>query len=124
MKHFQLRGQTFGTCVLIVLLFAVGCSTTSKPNPLVGWKMLMFSGEVKQINPAIIVDYNDYIKTLSSRDKAGVGPVTYFKNEMGQHAVKIDVSKYNGENWAHILVYDSNNQRIKVIKNLVGHHAS
>ena len=89
-----------------------GC-VVSKPtsDPLAGWH---FYSRTK-ISQAITQDYQDYIQTLPAAQKYFVGRPDFFENEIGQHAVKIEID-LNGTWREHILIYDANNKRIQVIK--------
>jgi hypothetical protein len=72
---------------------------------------------------AITEDYPEYIKTIPERERQFVGPVSFFKNDAGRFAVKIEIPVYG--TWKeHILIYDSNNRRVKVIRYNGGHYMS
>lgn len=76
-----------------------------------------------QLDPAIAKDCNDYISHLPEEDKKTASIEGYFKDGKGGHAVKIRVGTH-GPDWEHILIYDRQNRRIKVIKYLSGHSYS
>ena len=46
-----------------------------------------------------------------------------FEDGNGQHAIRIEIP-LNGTWWEHVLIYNKNNTRIKVIKYANGHYAS
>jgi|SRR5579859_948384 len=97
--------------LLAIILCGAGCATTV-PDPLAGWH---FSGlDNLDSNKAIVDDYQDYIRKLPSRQKGFVGSVGFFEDGAGQHAVGIQMG-VNGTWWNHILIYDKENKRIKVV---------
>ena len=57
----------------------------------------------------------EYIQSLSLKRKDFVGSVDFLESRTGQHAVDIKIG-INGKWWEHILIYDKDNTRIKVIK--------
>lgn len=90
-------------------------------DPLKGWK--------KDFSPPshsdkiIEKDYQDYIQKLPEDQRKFVGPVDFFEDGTGQHAVRIEVALY-GTVWYHTLFYDKDNKRIKVIKYAGWHYMS
>lgn len=104
--------------LLAALLWIAGCSTTA-PDPLTGWKV-DFDHQPDQ---AIVNDYQDYIQKLPSDEKNYVALGQYFEDGTGQHAVRMEIA-LNGTDWAHILIYNKDNKRIKVIKYVSGHYRS
>jgi hypothetical protein len=74
-------------------------------------------------NKAISDDYHDYISKLSPEERKYVGPLQFFEDGAGQHAVEIEIA-LNGTWWFHVLIYDKNNQRVKVIKYSPGGYRS
>ena len=94
----------------------------SHTNPIAGWKIL-FSRNYDNLNPAIKDDYNAYIKALPSDERNGVGPIQFFEDGTGQHAVSITMY-VNGTDWCHVLIYDKDNKRIKIYKYISGHARS
>lgn len=113
--------------VVIVALVAVvifGCRcTTSKPttDPLAGWQLdFSPSGPNDKI---IEKDYGDYIRKLPPKEKTSAIVSGYYKDGVGQHAVKLQIG-VNGTEWIHVLIYDKDNKRIKTIKYSIGHYAS
>ena len=96
-----------------------GCSCSApKPDPLAGWKSAS-----KNPDQAITNDYQDYIQKLPPKGKDFVGSVIFFEDGTGQHAIDIGIG-VNGRWWRHILIYDKENNRIKVIKYKTGGYQS
>src|ERR1700722_4984939 len=90
--------------LMAMFLLGFGCNT-SKPTPdlLAGFH---FSDLVNlQNNKAISDDYNAYINNLPPKLRNGVGPMQYFEDGTGQHAVLIAIAQ-DGTDWAHVLIYD------------------
>jgi len=92
-----------------------GCScNTSKPtsDPLAGWQKVYNSGP----DPAVVKDYQDYIQQLPPIGPKGdyVGPVFFYENKAGQHAVTFEYDKPNKDVWVYYLFYEKNNRRINV----------
>ena len=110
-------------CALMVaFICVVGCAAP-KPavDPLAGWKVLL-SRDYEKLGK-ITDDCQAYIKTLPQELRVGVGPIFYLEDGTGQHAVKIEIAQ-NGTDWAHVLIYDRDDRRIKVIKYVSGHYRS
>lgn len=100
---------------MTTLFLATGCGTPKqKPNPLEGWKFC-YSDHPLRSNQKILTDYRDYIEKLSPEEKRSVGSIDLFEDGMGQSAVRIVVN-LDGTRWAHILIYDADYKRTKVIK--------
>jgi hypothetical protein len=106
--------------LLAVIFCAVGCAAPKPtPDPLAGWKLTGFESANKPIED----DYKAYIEKLPTDEKNGLGTIQFFEDETGQYAVRIEIA-LNGADWAHILIYDKNNKRNKVIKYVTGRYAS
>lgn len=115
-NHF---GLTF-LVMLTAFVWAVGCAGLGHhPDPLAGWKVDFHYPP----NQTIVNDYQDYIQKLPPGEKKYLGPSEYFEDGTGQHAVRISVL-LNGTEWAHILIYDKDNKRIRVIKYAAGRYMS
>jgi len=100
----------------ILLAALVGCCGgchTKTPNPLIGFNFSSLN--ILNSNTAITDDYKNYIQTLSPDERKSAGPILYFEDESGQHAVEIMIG-LNGTVWEHVLIYDKDNKRIKTIK--------
>jgi hypothetical protein len=84
-------------------------------DPLVGWHA--FSFDPDSVNKAIRDDYQNYIQRFLPKEKNAVGPVQFFEDGTGQHAVEFEVFRHNqNASWQYALIYDKENKRIKVIK--------
>ncbi len=71
-------------------------------------------------------DANNYIQTLSLSQNGGfIGAIDGFENETNQdlHAMDVKVGM-GGIWWDHVLFYDKDNKRIKVIRNKTGGYRS
>jgi hypothetical protein len=97
----------------MVLLCNFGCTTSkSKPDPLAGWKPIL-NEEPKS---AISKDYQAFIQQLPPDERNYGGPVFYFGDGTGQHAVTFEVDKYGKDAWNYFLFYDRDDKRTKVLK--------
>jgi hypothetical protein len=109
--------------IIAALVLAVGCAA---PKPvfdrLAGFHMA--SLEYLDNNKTITDDYRAYIQTLSPEERKFMGPVFYFEDGAGQHAVRIEADINGTDRWYHILFYDKNNKRTKVIKYYAGRYRS
>jgi hypothetical protein len=113
MKKIIKYSNYFGFVLALCMMVISGCScSTSKPDPLAGWKAVVSQDP----NSMISKDYQDYIQKLPPEERNYVGPVFYFEDGTGQHAVTFEVDKYGKDSWDHYLFYDKNNKRIKVEK--------
>ena len=108
----------------LCMMVLSGCSCTSPkptPDPLAGFHHADEADMDK--NKAITDDYKAYIHTLSPEEQNNAGPILFYEEGTGEHAVKLQVG-INGTEWVHVLVYDKDNKRIKTIKYSIGHYAS
>ena len=107
---------------LAAIIWLVGCTSLLRPHPdpLAGWH---FSSQDLDANKAIKADYVNYIQNLSTREQNATGPVMFFEDGTGQHAIRIELA-LNGTDWAYILFYNNENMRTKIVKYRVGHYAS
>ncbi len=103
--------------LLAALVWTAGCIPfVHHSDPLAGWKVL-FSQDSNKLDKAIRDDYQDYIQKMSPKQRNHVGPIQLFEDGTGQHAVKFEVFENNtNASWQHVLIYDKENKRIKVIK--------
>jgi hypothetical protein len=107
---------------LTTFALITGCNVPEPiPDPLAGWK-IAFKHEPDQ---AIGKDCQDYIQSLKLSPEKGtyVAYIEFFEDGTGQHAERITVS-VNKTDWAHVLIYDKNDRRIKTIKYVTGHSRS
>jgi hypothetical protein len=111
------------TCyaLLIVTLLGAGCASSNQSaNPLAGWGLQLN----EQPSPKIVNDYQAYIQGLPPkiRNAAG-GPFWYFKNGTGGQAIKIEIP-INNVFQEHLLIYNADGTRVKVIVYSGGRYAS
>jgi hypothetical protein len=113
----------FMFCFLLVMfLCGIGCSSSKPtPDPLAGWQKEYTPQASDQI---IEKDYQVYIHALSPDEQKFVGPVFYFKDGTGQRAVQIEVDIGGKDCWYHVLFYDKEIKRIKVVKYFYGRYQS
>jgi hypothetical protein len=118
-KKFS-RPLFFVFIILLSALFFQGCAT-SIHDPLIGWQFSNMDNfdSIKEIEE----DYHGYINNLPHNEKIHVGPIQFFEDGAGQRAVRIEIA-INGTDWAHVLIYNKENKRIKVIKYATGHYSS
>jgi len=110
---------------LTALLSAAGCiGPKSPPNPLVGWQVLR-PEHGEKLDRRIIDDYRDYIqKNLTGKGYfIDENAIWFLKDGTGQHAVTIEIPS-NGVWLEHVLIYDKENNRVKVIKYANGRYRS
>jgi hypothetical protein len=111
--------------LFIALIWTSGC-TTSRSDSLAGWH-LCFSQDPKTINRAVWNDCQDYLQKLplgiSYVQDYNNSNISLFEDGTGQHAVKIEML-LNGTYSEHVLIYDKDNRRIKVVVYSGGRHGS
>ena len=109
---------------LAACLWATGCATQPHPDPLAGWKVLL-SRDSEKLNQAIKDDYRNYVQTelLPKKYFIDEEDIWFYEDGTGQHAVRIDIP-INGTYWEHVLIYNKDNKRIKLIKYSAGHYRS
>jgi hypothetical protein len=126
MNPFTKHTKAFGpvSCILLAILFCVAGCTTSSPDPLAGWKVLL-SRDSERLSQDITTDYRTYINGLPSKKHYFIDEsnIWFFEDGTGQHAVKIAIP-YNGTWLEHILIYDKGNKRIRVIRYSGGQYRS
>lgn len=106
--------------LLAALALCFGCSVfTHGSDPLAGWN----ADTGGDSDPAIKQDYQNYIAALPLKERNSVGGFSFFRDETGKHAVRFETG-VRSTSWAHVLIYDKENRRIKVIKYLKGHFLS
>ena len=120
-RHFIRRFGFVSLFLFAALFWATGCAT-SRPDPLAGWTRL-YGREHAQWGNALKSDYQDYIQRLPQEEKDAVGPIFLYEDAFGQHAVRFMIGLDNTF-WGHVLIYDNNNKRIRVIKYVYGHYRS
>ena len=109
---------------LTALVSTVGCVGWygQRPDPLAGWTFCHSDNPVCS-NKEIKEDYQKYISMLSQREQKYIGWIYFYEDSTDQHAVRITIL-LDGTYWNHILIYDKNNTRIRVIKYADGHYMS
>ena len=116
--------QSLNHCGILLLLAAAifsGCScSTSKPppDPLAG-----FHAASKNPDQAIAIDYQNYIQKLSLKKSEFVGSVNFLEDGTGLQAIDSAVG-ISGRWWRHVLIYDKENKRIKVVVSKTGKYQS
>ncbi|MFZ0827850.1 MAG: hypothetical protein WAO02_10550 [Verrucomicrobiia bacterium] len=126
-KQFKSPIKSFAPVFLMLAAMFVigfGCNIFKPmPDPLAGFH----AGDFRTLdaNKAITDDYKNYIQKLSPEEKKYLGPspIDFFEDGKGQHAVRITIA-LNGTWWEHILFYDKNDRRIRVIKYSPGKYRS
>jgi hypothetical protein len=105
------------------VILECGCKT-SKPttDPLVGFHVSSLGN--LNANKTVTDDYKYYIQELPPKDKKYLGPIFYFEDDAGNHAVRIETDIGGKDCWYHILFYDKTNKRIKFIKYFYGRYIS
>jgi hypothetical protein len=98
--------------LLAAFVWSFGCATKTA-DPLAGWH----GADDRDLhsNKAISDDCKNYIQTLSPEETKFAGPMLYYEDGKGQHAVRIEIG-INGTWWEHVLIYNKDNNRIKTIK--------
>ena len=116
--------------VLVSLVLAPGCATLSGRDPLEGWTFLGGADLIGcPFGETIKDDYQSYIQDISENERRSVtdSAIDFYQGEDGRRAVRI--STYGkgiiGQiRWDYILIYDSSNKRIKVMKHKDGQFLS
>ena len=96
--------------------------STSKPtpDPLARWHF-----SLQNPDQVIEKDYHDYIQNLPPNQKGYVDTTHFFEDGTGQHAIRIEVFEGNkNASWQHVLIYDKDDKRIKVIRYYYGKYQS
>jgi hypothetical protein len=117
--------------LLVLYVLVAGCASTSRRDPLEGWKDLGSAYVLKgcPFGQTIKDDYQNYIQKLPQLEKASVNDfnVHFYEGINRQRAVKITTT---GEGligeiwWERILIYNASDERIKTIKHKVGRFLS
>ena len=100
-----------GLCLMTVF----GCSNLKpEPDPLAGFYRADEANLAK--NKAIVDDYEDYLQKLPPKQQ-GPTQILFYENQAGQHAVWMEIFEGNeNASWQHVLIYDRDNKRIKVVR--------
>ena len=122
MKQIIKYSNCCGLFLALCMMVLSGCSCTSPkptPDPLAG-----FHAASKNPDQVIVDDYQNYLQSLSPEEKKYAGANGYFEDGTGQHAVRIEVDIEGKNAWYHILFYDKDSKRTKVIKYFKGRYMS
>lgn len=112
----------FFLILTILFVFEVGCNTPKPtPNPLEGFHFSSLNN--LHSNKAIMDDYQAYIQKLPPEEGKYAGPIEYFEDGTGQHAVQITIG-INSKVWRHVLIYGEDDKRIKTVKYVSGDYHS
>jgi hypothetical protein len=106
-----------------MFVWVAGCATPRQnPDPLNGWTFRQFDAFVTSLDrhhyhldKAIIDDYQGFItkNKLSTLDAI----TGFYEDGTGQHAVRFVAFPNNQKaTWQYVIIYDKENQRIRVIK--------
>lgn len=107
-------------CVAVIFVALSSCSTPIRhSDPLANWSADLDH----QPSQAIVDDYHAYIQSLPSRERRYAGIIHFFRDGKGGHAITIEIP-LNNVRWRHVLIYDKEDKRIKVIKYASGRYAS
>jgi hypothetical protein len=122
----SIRFWLFVPILLTALIWSSGCARFARqhPDPLAGWHFCSLNN--LDTNKTVSDDYHAYINKLPPKERKDVGSVFYFEDGTGRHAVAIEVSIngiFEGTEWKHVLIYDNENKRIKVIKYVKGYYS-
>ena len=112
----------FANCLWLAgIILAAGCGAPKPaPDPLAGWKPVDYKHEPDQV---VEKDYRDYLDKLPPQERMAARPADYLENGTGQHAIVIELA-LNGHWWYHVLIYDQEDRRIKVVKYSRGRYRS
>jgi hypothetical protein len=117
-----MKNERLSLSVLIASLLLIGgCLTRPAHNPLEGWHFSSLGN--LEANKAITQDYQQYIQKLPPEERKFVGNIKFFEDGTGQHAVEIRIDLH-GTWWKHVLIYDGNDNRVKVVKYKFGNYRS
>ena len=108
-------------CVLFVL-HPINQTFARHSNPIAGWKRL-YSRDYEKLDKVISDDYRDFIQELPTKARNGIGPIQFYEDRTGQHAVAIETG-WSGTDWTYVLIYDKNNKRVRVVKYVSGYYMS
>jgi len=108
--------------LLGTLLWVVGCASPKPvPDPLAGWRELV--KESDKPSQEITNDYQSYIQSLPPKEREYPTAPHFYSDGNGQHAIRFNVN-VDGASWAHVLIYDKESKRVKVIKYFYAYYRS
>ena len=104
----------FAAILSAMIISGCGCSASKpSPDPLAGFHFSSLDN--LHSNKLINDDFQDYLQKLPPEEKKYTGTANFLEDSTGRHAIVIEIDlKPNA--WNHVLIYDSDNHRIKVIK--------
>ena len=116
-----------GFVIAVAALLWVGCDTTHAPfierHGAEGWRVRLgpqhFSPAL--LNQALVPDYKSYIASLSAEEQREAFPTRtrLLEDGTGKQAIEMSIPVpgfWSSIWWDHILVYDTNNTRIRTLK--------
>jgi len=115
--------QSTQRLLLLALVLVVGCigpAHHADPLPSTqGWRRLM-GREYVNLDSKIVSDYRDYIQNLPAKERNQLteSSIHFFGNTNGQHAVMFETDRDGFLTkivWAHVLIYDVNDARMKTM---------
>ena len=116
----------FSTLAVIITVNCYGCaSILLHINPLKDWTPVAMLADAS-IPATIRQDAMTYIQQLpkSARNSAQMeSNLEYWEDGAGQRAVVLN-SSCDGQRWQYALIYNRNNQRVKVLRYSVGGYSS
>jgi hypothetical protein len=118
MKTIIKYSNSFGIALALCMMAISGCSCSAPkptPDPLAGWQKDY--SPPRPSDQIIEKDIQDYIQNLPPSQKGYIGTQTFYQDGTGQHAVSVPIFEGNkNASWKHVLFYDKDNKRIKVIR--------
>jgi hypothetical protein len=115
---YPMKLTKLSVCLLFAtLLCGTGCLGYRRPNPLEGWKGGQSAFVGCPFDKTICDDYRRHIESLPPAHRNSVDDfsVHFFEDGKGQRAVQITF-RTNSRRQTHVLIYDADYKRIKVIK--------
>lgn len=122
-RPLRMTTARFASCALLaVFVWIAGCSAPKlAPDPLAGWRELV--GPDDKVDLTVLDDFQRYIQSLQPKEQEDAHYVHCYEDGEGQHALRFEVP-VNGVDWAHVLIYDKNDKRIKVIRYVSSYYRS
>ena len=122
MRRTFMKTKIMFLFLLTTFVLIAGCvAPKPTPDPLAGWRELV--RESDKPNQAITDDFQRYIQSLEPNERESAKYVHYYEDGKGQHALRFEVP-INGTDWAHVLIYNKENKRVKVFKYISAYYRS
>jgi hypothetical protein len=122
-RHFINHFGLMFLFLLAAVVWNIGCAGfVHHSDPLAGWNV-DFDHQPDQV---IVIDYQDYIQKLPAKQREAAYIKHFYKDGTGQHAVQIEVGIngiVNGTWREHVLIYNKDDKRVKVMKYANGHYS-